>query len=62
MAKTPFAHLQFSEAEWGAMRAIKGTLDPKGILNPGKIFDVFKPWEQKKVSFPLPWEYADEDA
>jgi len=62
LAKTPFAHLQFSEAEWGAMRAIKGTLDPKGILNPGKIFDVFKPWEQKKVSFPLPWEYADEDA
>ena len=62
LAKTPFAQLQFNEAEWRAMRAIKQTLDPKGILNPGKIFDVFKPWEQKKVSFPLPWEYADEDA
>jgi len=28
-----------SKAELELMRAIKRTIDPKGILNPGKIFD-----------------------
>jgi len=28
-----------SEAEISVMKALKKTLDPKGILNPGKIFD-----------------------
>ena len=48
LAKTPFVRMQFNDAEWRTMKAIKRTLDPSGILNPGKIFDVFKPWEQKK--------------
>ena len=39
------------------MEAVKKTLDPKGILNPGKIFDIFNPWEQKKIDATLPWEY-----
>jgi glycolate oxidase len=30
--------LAMSEAEINVMRAIKNVLDPKGILNPGKIF------------------------
>ena len=48
LAKTPFVRNQFNDAEWNAMLAVKNALDPKGILNPGKIFDVFKPWDQKK--------------
>ena len=28
-----------SEAEIGLMRTLKSALDPKGILNPGKVFD-----------------------
>jgi glycolate oxidase len=60
LAKTPFVRMQFNDAEWRTMKAIKRTLDPSGILNPGKIFDVFKPWEQKKISTSLPWEYSDE--
>ena len=36
------AYLSFSrsEAEINLMRKIKKTLDPNGILNPGKIFDL----------------------
>jgi glycolate oxidase len=61
LAKTPFVRMQFNDAEWRTMKSIKQAMDPKGILNPGKIFDVFNPWEQKKVSAPLPWERTEED-
>ena len=61
LAKTPFVRMQFNDAEWRTMKSIKQALDPKGILNPGKIFDVFNPWEQKKVSVPLSWERTEED-
>ena len=59
LAKTPFVRNQFNQAEWNAMLAIKKALDPKGILNPGKIFDVFKPWDQKKENVVLSWERSD---
>ena len=56
LAKTPFVREQFNQAEWDLMKKIKKTMDPKGILNPGKIFEVFKPWEQKKLKVDLHWE------
>ncbi len=36
-AKIPWMHLTRSEAEIGAMRAIKAALDPTGMLNPGVL-------------------------
>lgn len=36
--KAPFMRLEFSPAELAFMQRIKKALDPKGILNPGKIF------------------------
>ena len=59
LGQKPFVRNQFSQAEWNAMLAIKKALDPKGILNPGKIFDVFKPWDQKKENVVLSWERSD---
>lgn len=37
--KKPYLDLCRSDAEISMMRALKRSLDPKGILNPGKIFD-----------------------
>lgn len=39
LLKRPFLSFTRSEAELGVMRAIKKTLDPNGILNPGKILE-----------------------
>lgn len=39
LEKKPYLHLSRSEAEIGLMRTLKQALDPKGLLNPGKIFD-----------------------
>lgn len=38
MMKKPFLPYSKSEAEINLMRALKNTLDPRGILNPGRIF------------------------
>ena len=56
LAKSPFLRLQHGEAEIRAMRAIKEALDPNGILNPGKMFDVFKVWEHPRLKIRLPWD------
>jgi FAD/FMN-containing dehydrogenase len=37
LSKKPYIHLSRSDAELAVMRSIKAALDPKGILNPGKI-------------------------
>jgi len=34
----PYMHLAFPEVTLNLMREIKRVFDPKGILNPGKIF------------------------
>jgi len=39
LEKKPYLDWCRSDAEIGVMRALKNTLDVKGILNPGKVFD-----------------------
>jgi len=38
IAKRPYMHIAMQEANLEVMRGIKKVFDPKGILNPGKIF------------------------
>ena len=40
LAKQPYMTLELSEAQMGAMKAVKKALDPNNILNPGKMFPV----------------------
>jgi glycolate oxidase len=39
LAKKPWLRQQMGDASFGLMRQVKAALDPKGLLNPGKIFD-----------------------
>jgi glycolate oxidase len=57
LAKAPFMPLQHTQAELAAMRAVKQALDPKGILNPGKLFDPFEVWKHSPVAVQLPWDH-----
>jgi len=38
IVQAPYMSIACSEAQLGVMKSIKDALDPKGILNPGKIF------------------------
>lgn len=57
LAKTPFLRLDRSEAEVRAMQAVKHALDPRGILNPGKIFTRFEVWDHRPLTVRLPWDH-----
>ncbi len=57
LAKSSFMEIQFNKAEIDAMKAIKKALDPNGILNPGKWFDPFIPWEHTPEKVRLAWDH-----
>jgi glycolate oxidase len=56
LAKSPFLRWQHSPAEIKAMLAIKKALDPRGILNPGQIFEPVSVWKYTPVKVRLPWD------
>jgi glycolate oxidase len=57
LAKTPFLRIQHRPAQVKAMRAVKDALDPRGILNPGKMFEVVRIWKFPKMAIRLPWDH-----
>jgi glycolate oxidase len=57
LAKTPFLRIQHSPAQIRAMQAVKNALDPRGILNPGKMFERFEVWKYPRLEVKLPWDH-----
>src|SRR5688572_17883570 len=57
LAKTPFLRLQHNPAQVKAMQAVKKALDPRGILNPGKMFQEVRIWKYPKMQIHLPWDH-----
>ena len=57
LAKTSFLRLQHSPAQVRAMQAVKHALDPRGICNPGKMFEVVRLWKYPKVQVSFPWDH-----
>jgi glycolate oxidase len=57
LAKTPFLRIQHRPAEVKAMQAVKQALDPRGILNPGKMFKVVRIWKFPRLDVHLPWDH-----
>lgn len=57
LAKSPFLRLQHRPAQIRAMLAVKRALDPRGILNPGKIFTPVRLWEHPRLDVQLPWDH-----
>lgn len=57
LAKSPFLELSATKAELAAMLAVKRALDPKGILNPGKIFEPFEVWKLRPEKVKFAWDH-----
>ena len=56
LAKSHFVQLQFSQTQIELMHELKKVFDPNLILNPGKPFEEFSPWEFKREAFRFPWD------
>ena len=57
LAKTPFLRIQHSPAQVKAMQAVRAALDPRGVLNPGKMFEIFEVWKHPRLEVKLPWDH-----
>ncbi len=57
LAKSPFLRIQHSPAQVRAMQAVKHALDPRGVLNPGKMFERFEVWKHARLEVKLPWDH-----
>src|SRR4030095_1070493 len=57
LAKSPFLRIQHSPAQVRAMQAVKNARDPRGILNPGKMFEIFQVWKHPRLEVKLPWDH-----
>ena len=57
LAKTPFLRIQHNPAQVRAMQAVKKALDPRGILNPGKMFREVRIWKYPRLKVSLPWDH-----
>ena len=57
LAKSPFLRVQHRTSQVKAMRAVKQALDPRGILNPGKMFEPVRIWKYPKLNIHLPWDH-----
>ncbi|MFM8337670.1 MAG: FAD-binding oxidoreductase, partial [Opitutaceae bacterium] len=57
LAKSHFLRLQHSPAQVKAMQAVKRALDPRGILNTGKMFERFEVWKHPRLEVKLPWDH-----
>ena len=57
LAKTPFLRIQHNPAQVRAMVAVKKALDPRGVLNPGKMFKEVRIWKYPKLQVKFPWDH-----
>ncbi len=48
-SKQPYLSLELGDVQMDAMLRVKQALDPLGVLNPGKIFPIDKPFDQGTV-------------
>jgi len=53
----PYLSIALDPATIETMKTIKRALDPRGILNPGKMFEVFPVWKHKRLAISLPWDH-----
>lgn len=56
LAKSHFIGKQLKPVQLKLMQSIKKSFDPNGILNPGKWFEAFSPWEHKRLDHQFPWD------